>query len=104
VIGWLKKFWTSSKWVAWVVIAVAVVVVLWLARTLFTRNPYAPTKLPEVPDALKKKVQKAEEDALIARVKANAEADAAKKILDTAAEIDDGEERRKRLAEALRNL
>lgn len=104
MMGWLKKIWTSSKWIALVVIAVAVVVVLWLARTLFTRDPHAPARLPEVPDALKKKVQKAEEDALIARVKANAEAEAAKKILDDAATIDDGEERRKRLAEALRQL
>ena len=100
----IKSVFNRAKWLVWAILAVAAVAVLWFFRTLFTADPKAPARLPEVPDALKKKVAKAEEDALIARVEAKAEAEHAKEILDNAATINDGEERRKRLAEALRNL
>lgn len=77
--------------------------VLWVLNMLMS-FPKGPTSLPEVPDALKKKVQEAEEAALVARVEARVEAEKAKEILDEAAAISDGAERRKRLADALRRL
>ena len=101
---WLISIFKRTKWVAWAVLAVATVAVVWFFRTLFTADPKAPARLPEVPAALKYKVAKAEEDALIARVEASVEAEKAKELLDEAAAIDDGVERRKRLAEALRRL
>jgi len=93
-----------SKYVALAVIGFAVLVGLWLMRTLFTADPAAPAKLPEVPKKLKEKVEKAEEAALVARVEARVEATEAKKLLDEAADIDDGKERRKRLADMLSRL
>lgn len=101
---WLTAMFKQTKWVVWAVIATAAVVALWLLRTLFTADPEAPARLPEVPPKLKAKVAKAEEDALVARVEARVEAEKAKAILDEAASADDDKERRKRLAEALRRL
>jgi hypothetical protein len=100
----LKAVLKFSKYIAMAVIGFAVLVVLWSLRTLFTADPSAPAKLPEVPKKLKEKVEKAEEEALIARVEARVEAAESKKILDEAANIEDGKERRKRLAEQLRRL
>lgn len=100
IVSALKKI----KWLSWAVLAALVLAVMWFFRTLFTADPSAPAKLPEVPDKLKKKVAKAEEDSLTAKVKAKAEAEKAKEVLDRAAEIEDDAERRKSLADALRNL
>jgi hypothetical protein len=93
-----------TKYAALAVLGFAVLIGLWLLRTLFTADPSAPAKLPEVPKKLKEKVEKAEEEALIARVEARVEATQSKELLDEAAAIEDGEERRKRLADMLRRL
>lgn len=92
------------KWLSWAILGLVVLVVMWFFRTLFTANPEGPARLPEVPKKLKEKVAKAEEDSLAAKVKAKAEADKAKEILDRTAKIDDDAERRKALADALRNM
>jgi len=74
-----------------------------LIRSFFSRS--VPRKnLPEVSERLKAKVEKVEEDALIARVRARVEAEKAEKRLEEIAKVDDGIERRKRLAEYLSSL
>lgn len=90
------------RWVAWGVLALLALVLLWFLRSLsFKSKPY---QLPPVPEALRKKVAQAEEDALAAKVRAKAEAETAKLILEEAANIEDDRERRRRLAEVLEKL
>lgn len=60
--------------------------------------------LPEVQDALKERVRTAETEALEARVEALVEAEEDRKELEEVSKIDDGAERRRRLAEMLRKL
>lgn len=100
----MKALFKRFEWLLWVILGVAAVVGLWLVRTLFTKDPDAPAKLPEVPDALKKKIAKVEEQALIERVKATAEADHAREVLQEVAKEDDGKKRREQLAAALSAL
>jgi len=63
-----------------------------------------PAGLPEVPEGLKKKVAEAEEKALTAKVEARVQAAAQKTELASITKIEDGTERRKRLAEMLTRL
>ena len=93
----------NTKYVLWVIAAVVVGVLFFLARTLFAMPRSVGTgRLPEVPEKLRTKVEKVQEDALVARVEARVEATKAKEELDRVAEIEDGAERRKRLAEIIR--
>ncbi len=100
LVSWVK----SLRWVAWAVLAVVVVLVIWFVRGLFSGPKTGTGRLPEVPKKLKEKVAKVEESSLIAKVEARVEADKAKEALDEIAKIDDGKERRKRLAEMLNGL
>jgi hypothetical protein len=100
LVSWVK----SLRWVAWAVLAFAVVLVIWLVKGLFDGPKTGPGRLPEPPKKLKEKVEKAEEAALVSKVEARVEAEKAKEALDEIAEIDDGKERRKRLADMLNNL
>ena len=100
----MKAFLKRFEWVLWLIIGVAAVVGLWLVRTLFTKDPDAPARLPEVPDKLKKKIEKVEEQALIERVKVKAEADHAREVLEEVAKEDDGKKRREKLAQVLSGL
>jgi hypothetical protein len=94
----------------WVLIAVAVgigLVAIFMLRGIFRRESPDGSKtdvLPDVSEALKDKVRQAEEEALIARVEARVEAETQKKELEEISTIDDGAERRKRLAAMLRGL
>ncbi len=93
------------KWLLWTVLAFGVAVVTWLLRSLFSgHTPEGPTKLPTIPAKLQAKVDKAEEEALKARVEATVTAVEDKKELEEIAKIPDGKERRKRLADKLRQL
>lgn len=101
---WLISKFKGAKWLAWAGLGVVAVVILFIVRGLFS-GPKTPGKrLPEVPNALKEKVEKAEEGALIARVEARVKAEEATKELEEIAAVDDGAERRKRLAEMLNGL
>jgi len=83
------------------------IVLFFVLRGLFNREDATGHKtdvLPEVEDALKERVRAAEEEALVARVEARVEAEGQRKELDAVAEIEDGAERRRRLAEMLRKL
>lgn len=103
----MKVVWKHIKWIA---VAVAVglgVVAIFLLRGLFVKEKPDGSKedpLPEVEEKLKQKVRKAEEEALVSRVEAKVEAEKDQQELKEVAQIEDGKERRKRLAEMLRRL
>jgi hypothetical protein len=100
-LAWLK----SAKWIALVVLAVGAGVLLLVLRKMFWGpKPEGPTRLPDVPPALQKKVEKAQEEAIKAKVEAKITAEIDKKEVEEILQIDDGAERRKRLAEKLKNL
>jgi hypothetical protein len=94
----------KARWALWAAIGLAAVVGLWAVRNLFSGKPHAgPSFLPPVPPKLQAKVDKVEEEALKAKVEAAVRAEESKKVLEEIAAIPDGAERRKRLAEKLRN-
>lgn len=102
----IAAFFARFRWALWVVLAVGAAVLLWALSRLFDpRNPEEPVfRLPEVPQALKERVQKAEEDALVARVRASATAESQRAEVQTIMQIEDGAERRRRLAAHLATL
>lgn len=100
--AWLAK----SRWAVWAVIGLLVVIVLAVLRSLFDVKPkpgQAPG-LPPVPKVLQDKVDKAQEDNLRVRVETKIIVQEQKKELEAVMKIDDGAERRKRLAEMLGKL
>jgi hypothetical protein len=100
-LAWLK----SAKWLALAVGAVVLGVLLLVLRNLFFGpRPSGPSRLPDVSPKLREKVAKAEEEALRAKIEAKVQASEDKKDLEEIAKIEDGVERRKRLAEKLRSL
>ena len=101
-----KAWWAKSRWAVWVVIGVLAVVMLAVLRSLFDVKPKPgqPPGLPPVPKQLQDKVNKAEEDNLVARVESKVKAEEQKKQLQEVMKVDDGTERRKRLAEMLSKL
>ena len=70
----------------------------------FRRDEEGKFVIPDPPTKLKEKVDRAEEDALRAKVAAKAKADEQRAQLDQVGQIEDGAERRKRLAEMLRTM
>lgn len=103
----MKVFWKRFKWV---VIAVGVAIALLLLMLLagfFQKEDSDGSKtdpLPDVGEKLKEAVRQAEEEALVARVEARVEAETQKEELAEIAAVEDGAERRRRLAEMLRRL
>lgn len=105
IVAWLQ----SVKWVAWVVLAVVIAVGLLILRFGF-RSPSWPggttpgTPGPLVPPEVQARVEKAEEQALEARVRASATAAAQTTELAEIGKIPDGRERRQRLAAMLSRM
>jgi hypothetical protein len=99
----LKAVWKQASWVLWALVALTFAVVVWTLRGLF-HGPanVGPTRLPLVPEKLQAKVDKAEEEALKAKVEATVKAEEAKHALEEIGKIPDGAERRRRLAERLK--
>lgn len=106
----LKAFWKRSKWVILSVAAALVAVLAFILRGLFTKKPSQPVApdtpqpLPPIDERIREKVTKAEEEALVARVEARVQAETQRAELDEIAKVEDGAERRRRLAEMLRRL
>lgn len=102
----VKAWWAKSRWAVWALVGVLVVVVLMVLRSLFDVKPKPgqPPGLPPVPKVLQDKVDKAQEENLVARVEAKVKADEHKKELETVMAVDDGAERRKQLAALLGKL
>jgi hypothetical protein len=102
-VSQLKAWWAKSRWAVWVVIGVCFAIMVLVLKSLLNVKPKAGEGglLPPVPKVLQDKVDKAQEDNLRVRVEAKAKADDDKKQLEAVMRIDDGAERRKRLAEML---
>ena len=102
VLAWLK----SVKWVAYVILAVGVGILLLVLRNLFAGSKPTGTnsRLPDVPPALQAKVDQVEEEALQAKATAKATTDAQVQQIKTISQIPDGAERRKQLAQMLQNM
>lgn len=103
----LKSIWKSGKWIFLVILAVALAVLGFVIRGLFHSpqdSDSGPKRLPDVPQPLKDKVEKAETEALVAKAEAKVTAEKDKKELETIMKVDDGAERRKRLADLLNRL
>lgn len=100
----LKAWWAKSRWAVWALIGIIFAIMVLVLRSLFQvkgKGDSGKFELPPVPKVIQEKVNKAEEDGLRARVEATAKADEQKKQLAEVLKIDDGAERRKRLAEML---
>lgn len=99
----LEAWWHRSRWVVWVVIGVCAIIMLAVLRSLVLKKPGGDSGgiLPPVPKAIQDRVNQAQEDNLRVRVEATVKADDQKKQLADVLKIDDGAERRKRLAEML---
>ena len=101
-----KVWWAKSRWAVWAFIGFLVVVMLAVLKSLLDVKPKPgdPPGLPPVPKVLQDKVDLAQEDGLRVRVESKVVAEEHKKELEVVMKIDDGAERRKRLAEMLAKL
>lgn len=102
---WITK---HLKWIVWTVIAVATTFLAIIFKG-FEVAPKGPgskktPSLPPLPDKVKKRVQKAEEEALVARVQAKAKEASSIQEIAEIKQIPDDVERRKRLAKMMREI
>jgi len=105
----LKAFWKRSKWVLIAVAGGVLLVVAFLLRGLFARpepakDPLDPKPLPPIDERIKEHVAKVEEEATVARIEAKVRADTDREQLERINQVEDGAERRRRLAAMLRRL
>lgn len=101
VRAWLAEF----RWILWVLAAVvAAFLFAMVSPFLFQQGSDGATVLPALPQTVQRKLDAAHEAALIAKTNAITKADTDKGDLKMIAKIDDGAERRRRLAEKLRTL
>lgn len=107
MIAKLSALWARFKWVAWIVFAAVVAVLVLVLRRLFSSpsdKDRARYTMPAVPSAVQQRVEHAEEQAQVARVQASVHAEAKKEELQQIQQIPNGTERRRRLADMLRTL
>ena len=100
-------FLKQTQWILWASLAVVVGILLWVLRGFFEAPKAAPagsSRLPPIPEALRAKVEQAQEAALKARVEARVQAAEEKKEIEDISKIPDAAERRRRLAEKLRRI
>ena len=108
-MAWLKAMWAQSKWVilavGGVLAGIAVSVLGVILRGLTSRNEgrSGSTALP-VNEKIQKRVEVAEEQALVTRIEAKVRAAGDREQLERIAKVEDGPERRRRLAAMLRRL
>jgi len=105
----LKAFWKRSKWVILSVAGVLVLVLAFLLRGLFARklperDPLDPKPLPPIDERVHERVKAAEEEATVARIEARVRASTDREQLERISQVEDGAERRRRLAAMLRRL
>jgi len=109
--AWLKALWKRSKWVILSVSGAVLLIVVFILRGLFTGRPSKPPPkpgepqpLPPVDERITERVAQAEEEATVARIEAKVRADADREQLERINQVEDGAERRRRLAAMLRRL
>lgn len=105
----LKAFWKRSKWMILSVLAAIVGVIAFILRGLFVRKPPINEipdnqSLPPIDARIKENVTRVEEEALVARIEATIRAETDREQLERIAKVEDGVERRRRLAAMLRRL
>lgn len=105
----LKAFWKRSKWAILAIVGALVVVLAFILRGLFTgkspeRKPGEPQPLPAIDERIHEHVRRAEEEAVVARIEATIRADTDLEQLERISKVEDGAERRRRLAAMLRRL
>lgn len=101
----MKKWWKQIKWWMWVLLAVVVGFLFWMVSPfIFSKDSHTKPIQPTLPKAVQEKLDTAHEEALEAKVEARVEAEADKEKLEEIRSVDNGKERRKQLAEFLRNL
>ena len=99
----MKRVWATLKKWWWLLVLVAGGLLTLLFRGLIVDSDKK-LVIPDVPNKLKEKVRKAEEDALVVRVEAKVKADTELKKLEDVKKIDDQAERLKRLSALLNDL
>lgn len=108
--AWFKSLWKRSKWVILAVAGALVVVLAFILRGLFSpkpkpdRGPDGPQPLPPIDERVRERVRQAEEEATVARIEAKVRADTDREQLERISQVEDGAERRRRLAAMLRRL
>lgn len=108
--AWFKALWKRSKWVILAVAGVLVVVLAFILRGLFAakrppeRDPLDPQPLPPIDERIHERVRQAEEEATVARIEAKVQAETDVAQLERINKVEDGAERRRRLAAMLRRL
>ena len=101
VVAWFQ----TSKWVLYLVASVILMILGMVLASLFhTPDPSGTSRLPEVPKPLQQKVEKAEEQALVAKVEAKVKSDTDRARLAEAQAVPEGAARRAALAAVLRSL
>lgn len=105
----LKALWKQFKWVLVAVAGVVVTATVFLLRGASSRKltqvrEGEPQPLPPVDIRVKEQVKKVEEEATVARIEARIRAQSDREQLERIAKVEDGAERRQRLAAMLRRL
>jgi len=105
----LKAFWKRFKWVIVSVGGVLLVVLIVLLRILFAKKTPDPVPgdekpLPPIDERIRERVAQAEEEATVARIEARVRAETDREQLERINQVEDGAERRRRLAAMLRRL
>lgn len=108
-MAWLKAMWAQSKWVILAAggvlagVTVSVLGVILRGLTSCNEGRSGSTALP-VNEKIQKRVEVAEEQALVTRIEAKVRAAGDREQLERIAKVEDGPERRRRLAAMLRRL
>lgn len=101
----MGAFAKQAKWVLYLVIAAVVgLCFAMVAPFIFQRKRGTAEGLPMLPEGMQRKLDQVHEEALTAKVTAKVKADADRIELAEIIAIDDGKERRRRLAEKLKQL
>lgn len=103
----LDRVWKNAKWAVWLLIAVGAGLLVLFLGPFFKKErregePEEP--LPTLPPVIQERLDTAHEEAATAKATARATSEAQKQALNQISTIDDGRERRRRLAELLRTL
>lgn len=99
----MSVVWTTIKKYFWLALIVVVPIFILIFKGFFAKgDALKPGQLlPDVPQGLKDRAEKAEEEALVTRAVVKVKTETKKAELATISKIDDGAERRKKLAEFL---
>lgn len=102
----MRIVWASIKNYFWLALIVVVPILILILKGFFAKGDATrPGQLlPDVPQGLKDRAEKAEEEALVVRAEVRVRTEVKKEELETITKIDDGAERRKRLAEFLNTI